>query len=63
MQFVYVLKSRKNNKLYIGCTDNLERRLQEHNNGLVNATKPYITWQVVYSHTFLIKKPITGNIT
>jgi len=30
MFYVYVLKSRKDNKLYIGYTNNLKRRIQEH---------------------------------
>ena len=31
MYFVYVLKSEKDNKFYSGITNNLERRLVEHN--------------------------------
>ena len=37
--FVYILLSRKDNKLYVGCTTNLEQRLSEHNSGKVYATK------------------------
>ena len=33
MWYVYVLKSEKNNKLYAGVTDDLERRFKEHNSG------------------------------
>lgn len=32
MYFVYVLKSKKDSKFYTGITNNLERRLAEHNN-------------------------------
>ena len=32
MYYVYVLKSEKSNKYYIGLTDNLKRRLHEHAN-------------------------------
>jgi putative endonuclease len=42
---VYVLKCR-NNYLYIGCTNNLERRLKEHENGtgskFVRAWRPFV---------------------
>ena len=31
--FVYILQSNKNKKYYIGSTNNLERRVIEHNNG------------------------------
>ena len=30
MYFVYVLRNKANNELYIGYTNNLERRLEEH---------------------------------
>ena len=44
MYFVYILESIKDNSLYIGCTNNLERRLNEHNSGksrYTNQHKPY----------------------
>ncbi len=33
MFYTYVLKSEKNNRHYIGSTDNLKRRFKEHNDG------------------------------
>ncbi len=39
MYYVYVLRSLKDSKFYIGYTKNLEKRLNEHNNGKVIATK------------------------
>jgi len=36
---VYVLKSLKNNYRYIGQTNNLNKRLNEHNSGLSKSTK------------------------
>lgn len=35
---VYVLESAKNHRYYIGSTDNLSRRLKEHNSGKVFST-------------------------
>ncbi|MFA5337116.1 MAG: GIY-YIG nuclease family protein [Candidatus Omnitrophota bacterium] len=35
---MYILKSEKDNELYIGFTGNLERRMEEHNGGLVPST-------------------------
>jgi len=38
MWYVYILKD-KNNKTYIGSTNNLERRIAEHKEGLCYSTK------------------------
>ena len=48
MNYVYVLKSLKDNKRYIGLTNNLENRLIEHNNGRVTATKNRIPFELLY---------------
>lgn len=36
---VYILYSRKDKRLYVGCTSNLAKRLKRHENGYVPATK------------------------
>jgi len=40
MWYVYVLRSEVDENLYIGSTNDLKRRLNEHNSGGVAATKP-----------------------
>ena len=52
MYFVYILRSKKSKGLYIGCTNNLYKRLKKHNGGLVRSTKPYIPWQIVYYEAY-----------
>ena len=37
--YTYILKSKKDGKLYIGWTDDLKQRILIHNKGLVDATK------------------------
>ena len=39
MWFVYILRSLKDNDLYIGSTNDVDRRLTEHNSGNVDSTK------------------------
>lgn len=39
MYFVYILKSLKDDNLYIGRTNNFDRRFHEHNSGKVSSTK------------------------
>ncbi|MCX6758034.1 MAG: GIY-YIG nuclease family protein [Candidatus Nomurabacteria bacterium] len=48
MYFIYVLKSKKDNKLYYGLTDNLERRIRQHNSKEVTATKYRTPLELVY---------------
>lgn len=52
MYVVYVLKSEKNNRYYIGCTNNIERRIAEHNNGLSRYTKNKGPWVGVYKEEY-----------
>jgi putative endonuclease len=47
--FVYILANSGNTVLYIGVTSNLERRIFEHKNGLVDGfTKKYKVKKLVY---------------
>ena len=41
---VYILESQKNNRYYIGSTDNIERRINEHNIGKVVSTRNTRPW-------------------
>jgi len=45
MYYVYILKSLVNNRLYTGATNNLKRRIEEHNSGnskYTKSTKPFV---------------------
>ncbi len=48
MYYTYVLKSKFDQKLYIGCTKDLKKRYEIHNKGLVDATKNRIPLKLVY---------------
>ena len=41
MWYVYIIKSNNSKYRYVGPTNNLDRRLLEHNNGMCKATSPY----------------------
>lgn len=53
MFYTYVLKSKKDNKLYIGQSDNLKRRIEDHNKGLVLSTKHRRPLELVYYESCL----------
>jgi putative endonuclease len=46
--YVYILKSLTAGRLYVGTSDDVARRLREHNQGLSRSTKPWRPWQLVY---------------
>lgn len=49
---VYILSNKKNGTLYIGMTNNLERRVFEHKNKLIDGfTKKYNLNTLVYFET------------
>ena len=51
--FLYILASRKNGTLYVGVTNDLLRRVQEHRQGLVpGSTKKYDVKLLVYYEVF-----------
>ena len=45
---IYVLYSDSYKQLYIGHTNNLKRRFEQHNKGRVNSTKPYRPYRIIY---------------
>ena len=52
MYYVYILLSKKLNKLYTGSTDNLKRRLVEHNSRKSTYTKSGVPWKLIYYSAF-----------
>ncbi len=47
MYYVYILKC-FNNKLYTGCTNNLQDRIKRHKNGQVLATKNLLPIKLIF---------------
>ncbi|OGR84247.1 MAG: hypothetical protein A2901_06655 [Elusimicrobia bacterium RIFCSPLOWO2_01_FULL_54_10] len=56
MHFVYILKSLKSDVHYIGMTNNLERRVNEHNTGQSYWTKRHMPFHLIYFEGFLSDK-------
>ncbi|HCY75965.1 MAG TPA: excinuclease ABC subunit C [Ignavibacteriales bacterium] len=55
MFYVYILLSNKDNKRYIGMTSDIQRRIFEHNSGLVKSTRNRRPLDIVHYETFETK--------
>ena len=50
--YVYIYISLKDNRLYVGSTNNLERRLKEHKLGEVSSTKHRQPFKLLYYEVY-----------
>ena len=56
MWYVYILQSEKTGRYYTGHTENLEKRLREHNSGKTRSLKAHLPIRIVYSEVCLTKQ-------
>jgi len=54
--YVYLLKSKRNSSIYIGCTSNLHKRLEEHKEGKVFSTQKLLPMNPIYFEAYKSKK-------
>ena len=52
MYYVYILKSRKDNKLYLGYSSDLRKRIKEHSRGRVYSTKNRLPIKLIYYEAY-----------
>jgi putative endonuclease len=48
MFYVYVIKSIKDKRIYVGHTNDLKERFKQHNNGQVKSTKSRKPFELIY---------------
>ena len=57
MFYVYRLRSKQNPKqYYTGYTEDLKVRFKKHNDGLVQSTKPYRPWELIFYEAYKNQK-------
>ncbi len=49
--FVYALVSLKDYRIYVGMSQDIDRRVNEHNSGKVSSTKAFIPWMRFFSES------------
>ena len=56
MFYTYAIKSLYRNYIYVGLTDNTERRFDEHQTGKNKTTKPYRPFVMIYTEAYETRK-------
>lgn len=56
MYYVYILQSKSDMKMYVGCTSNLKKRFELHNSGEVLSTKHRRPFKLIYYEAFVDKQ-------
>ncbi|MFA5127155.1 MAG: GIY-YIG nuclease family protein [Patescibacteria group bacterium] len=56
MYKLYIIRSLKTKKYYIGISADLEQRLRHHNSGANKSTRNAKPWTIVYTEEFNDKK-------
>ncbi|MBR8535025.1 GIY-YIG nuclease family protein [Carboxylicivirga sediminis] len=52
MFYVYVIKSQVQDWIYVGLSDNVERRIHEHNSGWGRSTKLYRQFKLLFVENY-----------
>jgi len=47
--FVYAIRSKIDRRFYVGFTENVQKRLNEHNSGKTKSTKGYRPWDLIFT--------------
>ncbi len=55
MYTTYVLESIEHGRHYVGATQDLQKRLERHNQGRSTWTKSFRPWKVIYQEHFTTK--------
>ena len=49
VMYVYSIYSCQFNRIYVGMSSNVEKRVKEHNDGRTRSTKGYLPWILFYT--------------
>ena len=52
MYYVYAIKSVSKNYIYVGLTNNPERRIKQHNSGKERTTRPYFPFMTLIIESY-----------
>jgi putative endonuclease len=49
MFYVYVIRSDIDGRFYVGMTEDVDKRLEQHNKGMTFSTKGYRPWKLFFN--------------
>ena len=52
MFFVYVIRSTINGYFYVGMSEDVAKRIVQHNAGSTKSTKPYKPWELFFFESY-----------
>ncbi|HCR52520.1 TPA: excinuclease ABC subunit C [Candidatus Kaiserbacteria bacterium] len=61
MYYVYLLHSKKDNRLYTGFTTDLRRRLAGHSMGTARSTRSRLPFQLIYYEAYMSQTDAKGR--
>ncbi len=50
--YIYIIYSKNLQRYYVGSTEAVEKRLQEHNAGKSRSTRAGAPWELIYTESF-----------
>ena len=56
MYFVYAISSKTNKYIYVGLTNNIERRIKQHNLGRERTTKTHIPFELILKEEYVTRE-------
>ena len=59
MYYIYILKSTKDGKLYVGYSNNVKRRFAKHNAGKIKVTRNRRPFKLIYYEAYLNQQDAT----
>jgi putative endonuclease len=55
MYYIYIIRSQHLKRYYVGSTEDVQRRLQEHNAGKSKSTGAGSPWELIHTESFVTR--------
>ena len=59
MYYIYIIRSQCTQRYYVGSTEIVEKRLQEHNAGKSKSTRAGVPWELIHTESFTTRSEAT----